>query len=105
MKHDLELTGFTDGSLVKCKGGKVLSGIGGVIKQENGSKLVEFLGPSNAEKVIEVEMADVITLLGLLEQADMKVSGVLVLTDCKELIGLVQDNLDVRDLLRVFKIK
>lgn len=65
----------------------------------------KFSGPSNAEKIIDVEMAAVITLLGLLDQTDMKVSSVLVLIDCKELIGLVQENLIVQNLLRALKYK
>lgn len=76
--HELELTGFIDGHLEKIKGVRVSSGIGGVIKLKDGSKVLEFLGPSIVDKIIDVELDAFRALKNLLNQNGRKASSILV---------------------------
>lgn len=85
--------------MTKLKGGKTFSGIEGVIKHQHGSKLMEFLSPFNANKVLEAEMAAFSTLISLLEQCGKQPFSNLVNSNNKELVKTIQENLSFRDSL------
>ncbi|KAL8109455.1 hypothetical protein AgCh_025521 [Apium graveolens] len=62
-----EIVSCIDGSLRCDSGGKWLARIGGVVQSINGELLLQFVGPSTATKVLEVEYLALDTLLEILK--------------------------------------
>lgn len=87
---DTSLVAFIDGSFKALSVNKIssgaLGGIGGLVKYQNGKKVLEFLGPSSELNALDTEKLALSTLLQILQGHSWSHSSITIFSDCQLLV-------------------
>ncbi|KAK1366051.1 hypothetical protein POM88_041612 [Heracleum sosnowskyi] len=88
--HDCELTLFIDGSWKIQKTGIVYAGVGGVIKNSNGTKIMSFNGPVLEKGAFEVECKALELALEAMKGSKWRETKCMVLSDNASLVEEIE---------------
>ncbi|KAK1377024.1 hypothetical protein POM88_033217 [Heracleum sosnowskyi] len=93
--QDCELTRFIDGSWKMQKTGIVYAGVGGVIKNSNGTKIMSFNGPVLEKGAFEVECKALELALEAMKGSKWRESKCMVLSDNASLVEEIEKFLNL----------